>query len=402
MNPNHKNTTNLLPAILIGAPPDSGKSVLTYNLTQALRRFKDEVPHYVFRANTDGEGDWLFEAGPEEVRQLRVKGKWTDEFRELVRRDIAGRFVPIIVDLGGLPIEKDHDIFRACTHSILLIKDDAKDAIQTWHDFITINGLTRLAEIRSQLSGPSVLTSQENDPVITGSITFGQERQERIHGVVFDALVERVAALFRSYPSDELERLHLKTAPEGFVIVHLRRWLNELLPGASEWSTNLLELLFSKLPPQAPLAIYGRGPVWLYGALALRSKNEPFYQFDPRYGWIKPPYIQPGPLVAGPEALITIEPRASGSKRMMIVRPIHYYLDYERDADQLVFPEPPSGHGIIVSGKLPLWLFTALARFYAQKNVPWIALHDASMNRAIIVYSQVAGYSIGNRVTLPT
>ncbi|MBV9230778.1 MAG: hypothetical protein JOZ18_15830 [Chloroflexi bacterium] len=406
MNPDNENTTNTLPAILIGAPRNSGKSILTYNLSQALRQFQppDDIPHYVFRANTDGEGDWLFEASPEEVRQLRIKGEWTDEFRELVRRDIARRLVPIIVDIGGLPGEKDHGIFSACTHSILLIKDDAKDTIQTWRNFITAHGLTPLAEIRSQLSGPSVITSQENDPVITGSITFGQERQERIYGIAFDALVKCVTALFRSYPPDELERLHRKTEPEGFEIVRLHQHLNELLPTAREWSTNLLEPLCSKLSPQAQLAVYGRGPVWLYGALALYSKNEPFRQFDPRYGWIEPPHIRSGSPVAGSETVVTLEPRPSGSKYMILVRPKipeHYYLDYERDAGQLVFPDPPSECGIIVSGRLPLWLFTALARFYAQKNAPWIALHDASMNRAIVVYSRVAGYTIGKRVPLP-
>src|SRR5258708_17818126 len=106
-NPDSEGATNTLPAILIGAPPGSGKSILTYNISQELRQMKvsHEIPHYVFRANTDGEGDWLFEASQDEVRQLRVKGKWTDRFRELVRHDIAHRLVPIIVDIGGLPIE---------------------------------------------------------------------------------------------------------------------------------------------------------------------------------------------------------------------------------------------------------------------------------------------------------
>src|SRR5438552_6610469 len=45
-----------LPAILIGGPPHTGKSVLTYSLSQALR--KRSIEHYVIRASPDGEGDW--------------------------------------------------------------------------------------------------------------------------------------------------------------------------------------------------------------------------------------------------------------------------------------------------------------------------------------------------------
>jgi len=62
-----------LPAILIGGPPHAGKSVLTYNLTIALRKL--DVPHYVFRASPDGEGDWSFEGDLDTVREFIIKGK---------------------------------------------------------------------------------------------------------------------------------------------------------------------------------------------------------------------------------------------------------------------------------------------------------------------------------------
>ena len=54
-------------AILIGGPPHSGKSVLTYSLTQTLRQ--QGIDHYVLRACPDGEGDWSNEAAPERVWQ---------------------------------------------------------------------------------------------------------------------------------------------------------------------------------------------------------------------------------------------------------------------------------------------------------------------------------------------
>ena len=115
-----------LPAILIGGPPNAGKSVLTYNLTRELRR--REIPHYVFRANPDIEGDWFLQGDLETVRQIQLKvwdyRHWTDIFREFVCRDLAHRYLPLIVDLGGLPKDADNCIFQVCTHSLLLLKDE--------------------------------------------------------------------------------------------------------------------------------------------------------------------------------------------------------------------------------------------------------------------------------------
>jgi CRISPR-associated protein Csx3 len=58
------------PAILVGGPPHSGKSVLTYLLSQRLRTAA--VEHFVLRACPDGEGDWSYEAPPATVRLLRI------------------------------------------------------------------------------------------------------------------------------------------------------------------------------------------------------------------------------------------------------------------------------------------------------------------------------------------
>src|SRR6266487_3552700 len=55
--------TNSLPAILIGGPPNAGKSILIYNLKQELLR--REIPHYWLHANPDIEGDWFFEGDVE-------------------------------------------------------------------------------------------------------------------------------------------------------------------------------------------------------------------------------------------------------------------------------------------------------------------------------------------------
>ncbi|HEY0756972.1 MAG TPA: hypothetical protein VGD98_23675, partial [Ktedonobacteraceae bacterium] len=158
---------NALPAILIGGVPNAGKSVLTYNLTQKLRA--QEVPHYVLRANPDGEGDWSMKGwDSENVRLLRKQAhqEWSDTFRELVSQAIRNRRLPLIVDIGGSPREADIPILDACTHTILLLKDGEEQANEKWRYYTERTGLTLFAELRSDLNGTSELT--ERIPVIRG------------------------------------------------------------------------------------------------------------------------------------------------------------------------------------------------------------------------------------------
>lgn len=399
-------TANALPAILIGGPPNAGKSVLTHNLTRELRR--RDIPHYVFRANPDIEGDWFLEGDLETVRQIQKSvwdyREWTDEFRKLICRDLSRRrHLPLIVDLGGRPDPEGKDlcIFRACTHSILLLKDSTKEdqeISQIWRDITKVNALLPLAEIDSQRSGVSTLTSRK--PIITGTLT-GMERGENIHGSVYEAIVDYIYQLFSSYSDDDLEKVHLDTAPPIEFLVHLPHQLHTLAPDTEEWTTDLLEPLLANVPAQAALAVYGRAPNWVYGALALHAGTQAFYQFDAVLGWVCMPTLHTGTsgqLMQSP--LHIYPPYKDDDQYAILMHPIHNYLDYT-EADQLEFPEPPPDLGVIVSGKLPLWLFTALARFYANRNVPWIALNDARDNQAVVIYSRVEAYPIGEILPMP-
>jgi CRISPR-associated protein Csx3 len=416
-------TANPLPAILVGGPPHAGKSTLTYNLTRELRRCA--IPHYVFRANPDSEGDWFMEGNEETVRQIMLRVSdyrhWTKIFREFVCRDLANRYLPLIVDLGGLPRIEDNDIFRVCTHSILLHKDGEEQASRTWYDYANTNGLLPLADLRSQRQGEDLLTP--NSSVVTGTITTGLQRGDRMRGPVFRALLRRIGALFLTFPPDELEKFHLDKAPVMHVI-NLPRHLHALAPGLPDnskldiqrrcdcldrestdlssdsdalWTPNMLRPLLKRLTIESAVAVYGRAPAWVYGALALHYGSQPFHQFDARIGWVTPPVLQAGAPRSSSESSIIIKEDQYNDTYVIFIHPIHNYLDY-RDANQLVFPEPPPDHGVIVTGKLPLWLFTALARFYTQRNAPWIALNDARYNKPVVIYSsQIAAstYPIG-------
>lgn len=98
-------------AVLVGGPPHSGKSVLTYSLTQALRQ--RQVSHYVLRACPDGEGDWSMESPPDTVRLLRNKGLFTDQWVDQICRDLQQRHLPLLVDVGGRPTANQQRILAA-------------------------------------------------------------------------------------------------------------------------------------------------------------------------------------------------------------------------------------------------------------------------------------------------
>ena len=385
-------TSQQLPAILVGGPPNAGKSVLTYNLTRALK--ERDVPHYVFRANPDGEGDWFLKGDPETVRQIRkdAKSEWSDIFRTFVCRDLTERHLPLIVDLGGRPSDADTCIFQVCTHSILLLKDEDPKATETWHHYTETNKLRPLVELRSQLTGESTLTSK--DPVM-GIITK-LERGTRIHNRVFTTLLDRVEHLFRQHSPDMLEKLHREKAPEKF-IVHLPQRLRTLAPERGkdgQWSPNLLQPLLDELPTQTAMAVYGSAPVWVYSALAMHAGTRPFHQFDARLSWVMPPSLQESTTETLVQPDIFVKKEVQGDAFVVSVKPIYGYLDLT-EANQLLFPEPPPTYGVIITGKLPQWLFTSLARFYAQRAVPWIAVNDAHNNRPVVIYSHTPSHPIG-------
>ena len=390
-----------LPAILIGGPPDAGKSVLTYNLTIALRKL--DVPHYVFRASPDGEGDWSFKGELETVREFRAKSehKWSDIFRKIACYDLPHRQLPLIVDIGGRPKEGDTCIFQTCQYAILIFRRDASEEdLQTWHSYIDKNKLELIKEIRSQRSG-------ESDPAPQGPGSAGPmtplKPGDLIYNMDFGALVEHVKQIFSRYTLEQLEKWHLsEVRPES--AVNLPERLATLFSENDDnmWTPRMLKTFLASLSEQTAFYVYGRGPAWLYGAIALYAGTRPFQQFDARIGWVTPP-----PLQAADKAdqatldMLSIEgPYVSDDTYAIALYPKYNYLDI-KIADQLVFPEPLPERGVIISGKLPLWLFTALARFYLQRDVPWIAFNDAPINKAIVIYSQVATHPLGKKLPMP-
>ncbi len=380
-----------LPAILIGGPPHTGKSVLTYNLTQALR--KRSIDHYVIRACPDGEGDWSQEIDSEAVRLLRVKGQWKPKFVSRVCYALEHRHFPLLVDMGGRPTEWQKSIIHHCTHSLLLLRPEDENSMQFWVQLAQDNSLLPLARIGSVLDGVSVVTSRF--PVIEGTLT-GLARHTLVQGALFDVLVERIHDLFTEYPARELRQEHFNKAPGE--VVNLNTFLQMLAPHAERWEPWMIQRLLAMLPSHTSLAIYGRGTNWLYGALVDSSFVQHFSQFDPRLGWVVPPRLTIGTEV---EQAVSLAHWEDSIATVLSGRLVDDYLDYA-EADKLAFPSLSTEKGVILDGKLPLWLVTALVHLYnTVVGVPWVACYSPQLESAVVVASRVTTHAPGDLVPLP-
>lgn len=208
---------NLLPAVLVGGPPHAGKSVLFYQLTQALR--EHGIPHHAIRACPDGEGNWFHEGDPILVSTIRLKlsGEWPSVFVERMCQDLEHRCLPFLVDMGGHPRASQISLLRLCTHSILLLRADKPDSTELWERPIAECNLHPLARLSSQQEGASIITG--TSPLLEGTLTgLDRHAPDAGKGALFDALVELVATLFRSYNLQDLTRIALEQAPTEMVL----------------------------------------------------------------------------------------------------------------------------------------------------------------------------------------
>ncbi|HEU5226250.1 MAG TPA: CRISPR-associated protein Csx3 [Ktedonobacteraceae bacterium] len=390
---------NFLPAVLVGGPPHAGKSVLFYRLTQALR--ERGVDHYALRACPDGEGNWYHEGEQQLVTSLRVKltGEWPPAFIQSITQALEYRNLPFLVDMGGRPKASQRYLLRSCTHSILLVREDEAEAAQFWQNLVETYNLLPLARLISRLEGESYITTES--PLLEGVITQlerSKAREGAGAGKLFEQLVERIATLFTSYDLQEIRAHNLKRAPTELAL-DVQQELRTFTTTSTNWEPSMLLPFVERLPQQTPLSVYGIGPNWLYAALAAYEDQQPFYLFDPRLGWIAPITV----------ALETDIPQ----REDLHIEPVHLEgitilkVDFPLDRieylqpDPLAFPPIPAEQGIIIDGKVPYWLLSALTRIYKADGVAWIATYYPPLGKAVIVYSRSELYRPGDLVTKP-
>jgi CRISPR-associated protein Csx3 len=158
-------------AILIGGPPDSGKSLLSNAIRGAIVHRHPTCRVFLHRANWDGQGNWTYESPDPTMTAGLVQGfdaklHWHPEATKLVPRYFQeqARFVEnlrkvrdlVLVDVGGVPQPEKKPVIDACSHSLIISSDPA--AIAAWHTLCTPSSC--LAVIHSEPDVKSELLAQ--------------------------------------------------------------------------------------------------------------------------------------------------------------------------------------------------------------------------------------------------
>jgi CRISPR-associated protein Csx3 len=142
-------------ALLIVGPPDSGKSVLSHALFNALMADYPDI--FLQRAQWDGEGNWILElpdtatSEEQEAFKLAYKGELTDAFYPYQAQAILQlrrQKSLVIVDVGGKVQPEKQPVLEACSHYLII--SSKSDEVKKWHEF---------CRDRSNLRCLSVITS---------------------------------------------------------------------------------------------------------------------------------------------------------------------------------------------------------------------------------------------------
>jgi CRISPR-associated protein Csx3 len=195
-------TTQINPAILIGGPPNSGKSVLSHALNQAILQAQPQLKTHLFRTNWDGEGNHTYETRDRaRVEQLRQENNPKLQHQPNSAQKIAQFFqnraqeIPNIrqmidltlVDIGGKTERDRLPVVQACTHYIVISNDPQK--VSEWRDLCEPY-LQPLVVIHSVLEARlEVLQTEPFLEVVAGPWERGQ------NCVVPEVVIDRVLSV---------------------------------------------------------------------------------------------------------------------------------------------------------------------------------------------------------------
>ncbi|MCA9982335.1 MAG: hypothetical protein KDD89_15930, partial [Anaerolineales bacterium] len=118
----------------------------------------------------------------------------------------------------------------------------------------------------------------------------------------------------------------------------------------------------------------------------------PFQQFDSRLGWILPPTLTFNSQDRPAPAYWQSRWSTWHNLPLLELQLASQLLDIET-AHQLPLPAIPPGQPLVISGKLPLWLSTALARQLA--HLPLLAFFQPQVG-AVVIHATNPAYPVGH------
>jgi len=372
-----------LPAVLIGGPPHSGKTVFAKLLKKSLKQIEPRFPFYLLRANPDGEGDWFNEIDPNVANALRQKKEFTPQFAVALRQAILHRQVPLLVDVGGKISEEQRQIASACTHAILISSTDV--GLEEWRQFAQEMGLTVVAEFRSVLDGEDTLDAQ-NLPLQGTLCCLHRHREEP--SPLFFLLARHIVDLFTEAsrailctPEDDYQctRTDVASLIQRFIFLHKKHApidrVIDVEAYTKYWKPDMLLPFLRRIPPNQPLAIYGVAPNWVYGALSAWSYPAPLVQFDAVLGWVRPPSLKC--RTGSSPFLKTTSYSLKGNGVFLTVNFAPPYVPLALIDGEKV--PPIDADFLVLDGKLSMWMWTALVRTY--RHVQRIYVHQPQLTR---------------------
>lgn len=374
------------PAIFIGGPPHSGKSVFMYNLKWKIAQQAPRPAYYLLRAAPDGEGDWSSEATPELVEALRIKQAFTMRFARRIAADVANRQLPFLVDAGGRITSEQRLIAKQCTHAILLSNDT--DRLAEWREFAYTCGLEVLAELHSVLDARDRIV---DDGTVLRAVIGGLERHAEKDGPVLEALAGRLRGVL-TLSHAEAFAYHRDRAPTAHVVD-----LQTVPPtGDGRWEPVMLPALVLQVASAGAVSLYGVAPSWVYAAVAARLAPGACHLFDARLGWVQPPVLHVGGTE--PAGVLGYERQENDAYLRLNVHLRQPHVTVEEVAATQV-PAVSTDRGIVIGGKLSNWTYVALV--YAYADAPWLAVYYPQQESAVVIASTDDVRPIGTVVPVP-
>jgi len=171
-------------AVAVIGPPHSGKSVLVYALTKALRAQLGQEGQrevFVLRACPDGEGDWFAEGDPNIVSTLRYKGLWDEDFVAKIVSSIQNlkqNKSLLLVDCGGKIDRYNQTILNVCTHALIVTREDDILEMKRWEGAAQCCDLIALGWVQSAPRQVSRQLSEAPPTFLLGKLERHKEVSE--------------------------------------------------------------------------------------------------------------------------------------------------------------------------------------------------------------------------------